>query len=297
MNRVQELVAESGEVSLSVRVHPRAGAPTVLLLHGFPDTQHVWDPVVRLLGAEHGLRVVTYDVRGAGGSTAPGARAGYRTERLVDDLVAVLGRTCPDGEPVHLVGHDWGSVQLWDAVTTEQSDDRLRGRIASYTTISGPSLDHVAHELRRARRERDLTLLGRQALHSWYVYAFHLPVLPELFWRHLSGPLIGRLGGAQRLDDPAHWGATLGEDGAHGVNLYRANVRERMRCPRRGTTRVPVQLVVPEHDSFLLPQLYEHLGGFVPDLTRIDVPAGHWVLRQDPQLVARLVADHVRRNA
>ena len=79
-------------VELAVRVHERdqlpASAATVLLVHGYPDTQQVWDPLVERLAAKH--RVVTYDVRGAGASTAPRHRAGYLVARLVDDLVAVL---------------------------------------------------------------------------------------------------------------------------------------------------------------------------------------------------------------
>lgn len=293
---MQSLRASSGDVTLSVRVHPGGDdAPTVLLVHGFPDTQAMWDPVVRLLGAVHGLRLVTYDVRGAGGSTPPGDADGYATERLVDDLVAVMDLTSAGRTPLHLVGHDWGSVQLWDAVTTEDVDPRLRGRIASFTSISGPSLDYVAHALRRARATGDLRLLAAQAGRSWHVAAFQLPWLPELVWRRRGDWLRARLDRVERMVD-GHWADTFAEDGALGVNLYRANVRRRMRDPRPGRTRVPVQLVVPELDHFLVPALYRHLGEYVPDLTRVDVRAGHWVPRQQPELVARLIAEHVRRH-
>lgn len=293
---MQTLEARSGDVSLSVRVHPaRDDAPTVVLLHGYPDTQGMWDPVVRLLNADHGLRVVTYDARGAGASTAPPRTADYVSERLVDDLVAVMDLTSPDAS-VHLVGHDWGSVQLWDAVTTEDVDPRLRGRIASFTSISGPCLDHVAYALRRARTQRDLPLLTAQGKRFWHVYAFHLPWLPELLWRHQSGRVRTRLNRAERMTD-GHWADTLSNDGANGVNLYRANVRQRMRHPRPARTRVPVQLVVAELDHFLVPALYDYVAELVPDLTRVDVRAGHWVPRQQPDLVAGLVADHVRKHS
>jgi pimeloyl-ACP methyl ester carboxylesterase len=280
----------SGEVRLSVREHPREGAPTVLLVHGFPDTQAMWDPMAQQLHERHDLRVVTYDTRGAGGSTAPAERSGYRAERLVDDLVAVMDVTSPD-TPVHLVGHDWGSVQLWDAVTTEDTDPRLRGRISTFTSISGPPLDYVSHVLRRGVRERDLDLLQSQARRSWYVYAFQLPWLPELAVRGLGAPLRARLNRTERLDD-SHWADTFPSDAAHGINLYRANVR-RMRSPGPRRTDIPVQLVVPELDHFLDARLYDALGDFVPNLTRVDVRAGHWVPRTSADLVAGLVADYV----
>jgi pimeloyl-ACP methyl ester carboxylesterase len=284
----------SGEITLAVREYPVPDAPTVILVHGYPDTQVMWNPVATRLADEHGLRAVTYDVRGAGESTAPRDRTGYRTERLVDDLVAVMNDTVGPTGQVHLVGHDWGSCQLWDAVTIEDSDDRLRDRLLSFTSISGPSLDHLAHALRRARNERDLNLLMRQGLHSWHVYAFHLPWLPERLWQRAAPQLRRRIATAERLGDGSHWADTFATDAVNGLNLYRANVQDRMRNPRPGKTRVPVQLIVPEHDRYLVPEIYRHLDEFVPNLRRVDLDAGHWVTLQQPDVVAGLVADHVK---
>lgn len=287
----------SGEISLAVREYPNADAPTVILVHGYPDTQLMWEPVAALLAEQHGLRVITYDVRGAGRSTAPADRTGYRTERLVDDLVAVMGYAVgPEGR-VHLVGHDWGSVQLWDAVTTEDVDERLHGRLLSFTSISGPSLDHMARALQRARNERDLNLLLRQGLHSWYVYAFHVPWLPEQLMRRGTAQLRRRIAAAERLGNGDHWADTFADDAVNGLNLYRANVQQRARDPRPGKTRVPVQLIVPTRDHYLVPEIYEHLEDFVPSLTRVDLDAGHWVTLQQPDTISALIADYVRANA
>lgn len=292
---MQQHAVRSGEVRLAVREQGGDRRPTVLLLHGFPDTQAMWDPVATRLADDHGMRVVTYDVRGAGESSAPTSREGYRTERLVDDLVAVMDQLAP-AEPVHLVGHDWGSVQLWDAVTAEADDPRLRGRIASFTSISGPSLDHVAHFVRKGWEERDWPALLRQAGRSWYVSAFLLPVLPELMWQR-GAPLLRRqLVAAERLGDDAHWGPTLGQDGANGVNLYRANMPRRMAHPGAGRTRVPVQVLIPRHDAFITPAVFDDLASFAPDSSTVEIDGGHWVARQQPERVARLIAEHVRAH-
>src|SRR5689334_2514388 len=114
----------STDVELSLQVSGPEDAPVVVLVHGFPDNRRVWERVVEILETDH--RVATYDVRGAGESTAPPSRSGYRMGRLIDDLVAVLDEVAPDGRPVHLVGHDWGSNQLWSAVLREATDARLR---------------------------------------------------------------------------------------------------------------------------------------------------------------------------
>ena len=286
----------STDVTLAARDWPNPGAPTVILVHGYPDSQVVWEPVADRLAEQHSLRVITYDVRGAGHSTAPPDRRGYRIERLIDDLVAVMDQVAGRDARVHLVGHDWGSIQLWDAVTTEDSDVRLQGRLLSYTSIGGPSLDHMAHVFRRARNERDLNLLLRQGLNSWYIYAFQLPWLPEQLWRRATPQLQRRLAKMERLGDGSHWGDTFTRDATNGLDLYRANIQDRMRHPRSGKTGVPVQLIVPRHDKYIVPQVFADLDESVPELTRVDIDAGHWAAVQRPDLVADLVADHVRAH-
>ena len=272
----------SSDVQLRVRVEGNERGPVVVLVHGFPDNQAVWDRVVPLLTPDH--RVVTYDVRGAGGSTAPATRAGYRMSRLVGDLAAVIEHVRPDGGPVHLVGHDWGSVQLWGAVMREASDARLTGRIASYTSISGPGLDLFGHFFREGIARRRFAAVGRQAAHSWYVVAFQAPVLPELLAKRFGHRIRTTLARGQRLGD-GHWGESFGDDFAHGVNLYRANGLSFT----RGTTSVPVQLVVPTKDAFLSPAIYADIAEFAPDVRRVDVVAGHWVVQSQPGLVADTV--------
>jgi pimeloyl-ACP methyl ester carboxylesterase len=285
----------SGDISLAVLEHsPRGGGrPTVVLVHGYPDYQGTWDALVAELPLDD-WHVVTYDVRGAGGSDTPARQDGYRTERLVDDLVAVLDVVLADGEAVHLVGHDWGSVQLWDAVAAEATDPRLTGRIASFTTISGPSLDHYAW-LSRHRSGRQVRL-ANQALHSWYVAAFQLPVLPELLWQRGWRQLARSIEKGEGLPR-GHFGAALAKNGTNGLNLYRANVFSRLRQPGRVHTDVPVLVIHPEDDAFLTDVLLEGLDEVASDLRVERVDAGHWMIVTQASQVAGLVREHVAAHA
>ena len=269
------------DVELSLQVSGPEDGPVVVLVHGYPDNSRVWDRVVDDLEGDH--RVATYDVRGAGESTTPDSRAGYKMGRLLDDLVAVLEQVAPDGRPVHLVGHDWGSVQLWGAVMRESTDARLRGRLASFTSISGPGLDLFGHFLRSGVRQRRFGAVGRQLLHSWYAAAFQLPFVPELVFARLGGRIRAAL---ERSEQTRHWSDdTFRADARHGLNLYRAN---RLSF-RRTTTSVPVQLIVPTKDAYLTPALYDDIETFAPDLRRLDVVAKHWIVQTQPGLVADAV--------
>ncbi|WP_371788389.1 SDR family oxidoreductase [Streptomyces griseoaurantiacus] len=288
----RERRVRSGEVDLCVAELGDPDRPTVILVHGYPDSKEVWSEVAVHLAERHRFHVVLYDVRGHGGSTAPRPlRGGFTLDRLTDDFLAVADAVSP-GRPVHLVGHDWGSVQGWEFVTVR----RAAGRIASFTSISGPSLDHFGHwikgRLRRPTPHRAGQLLG-QGAKSWYVYLLHTPVLPELAWR---GPL-GRhwpavLRRTEKMSTEGYPTASLPRDAAHGAWLYRDNVRPRLRRPRPDAyAHAPVQLVTPLEDAFLSERLYDDLEQWVPRLVRRTVRAGHWVPRTRPGLLASWIAE------
>ena len=288
---VTERRVTSGALTLAVREQSPGGRgrPTVVLVHGYPDQQDTWDALVARLPLDD-WHVVTYDVRGAGASDVPRRTADYRTERLVDDLVAVLDAVLPDGGRAHLVGHDWGSAQVWDAVAVEDTDPRLRGRIASFTSLSGPSLDHVAWLTHHARGRRAALL--RQLLHSWYMAYFCLPVVPDLMWRLLHGPL-GRAGEAREGLPRGHWGPELSRNAVHGLGIYRANVFRRARRRAVLHTEVPVLVVHQQRDHFLTDVFLQDLDRACPDLRVERIDAGHWGIVTHADEVAGLVRQHV----
>lgn len=283
----------TGGIELCVAELGDAGQPTVVLVHGYPDSKEVWSEVAGRL-AEH-FHVVLYDVRGHGRSTAPKPlRGGFTLEKLTDDFLAVVDAVSPD-RPVHLVGHDWGSVQSWEFVTVS----RTEGRIASFTSMSGPCLDHFGHwidqRLRKPTPRRIGQLLG-QGAKSWYVYALHTPVLPELAWR---GPLGKRwpriLERVEKVPGGDYPTSSLPRDAAHGAWLYRDNVRARLRRPRPDAhAHAPVQLITPLDDAFLSERLYDDLDRWVPRLTRRTLPAKHWIPRTRPDRLAAWITEFVR---
>ncbi len=235
------------------------GDDPVVLVHGYPDTHRIWDAVGERLARTR--YVVRYDVRGAGASEKPRAVHQYRLDRLADDLFGVLDGI---GRPVHLVGHDWGSIQGWEAVT----DPRAEGRISRYTSISGPSLDHVGRLLRR-------TSVPGQRRRSWYVAAFHLPVLAGAAWRlGLASRWPEVLLRTEGIRVPPS--ATQSDDAVRGLQLYRANVLPRLLNPRERRTGIPVQLITLTRDRYVSPDLTADLRRWAPNLRRDAVDAGHW---------------------
>jgi pimeloyl-ACP methyl ester carboxylesterase len=273
-----EVTASDG-VRLRIYATGQATAPTVLCVHGYPDNHTLWAAVTAKL-AQH-YHVVSYDVRGAGESGKPRGRRAYRLDQLAQDLAAVADAVSP-GRPVHLLAHDWGAVQAWHAVTGEW----LQGRVASFTSISGPCLDHTGHWFRARLRQptpRALRELITQLMASWYIGFFQLPLLPELAWR--TG-LVQRV--VASLD---HTSAPAISDAVHGIQLYRANMAPRLGRPGSRTTDVPVQVLAPQGDPFVTVALQTDISQWVPNLTVRVLPGGHWLPRTHPEAVARGVSE------
>jgi pimeloyl-ACP methyl ester carboxylesterase len=283
----------SPPVTIAVREYgERTASVHVVLLHGFPDDKRMWQPVAEELPDD--WHVVTLDNRGAGASTRPPDRASMRLAQLVEDVIAVIDETVPAGETVHLVGHDWGSTLGWDVVAAATWDPRLEDRLASYTSVSGPPLDHVAT---RTGDWRGRIRMAPQLLHSWYIYFFLLPVLPELSWRQGRG-VTRRL--MSRLDptlEELDWGRETSANAIGSLDLYRANVLYRLRHPVPWRTSLPVQLVILQRDAFVTPHSLDGLEARCRNVTRVEVDSGHWLPRADPQRLADLVATFVRQQA
>ncbi|MFB7497358.1 SDR family oxidoreductase [Streptomyces sp. NPDC056161] len=290
----RERRVRTGGVELCVAELGDPEQPTVVLVHGYPDSKEVWSEVAGRLADR--FHVVLYDVRGHGRSTAPEPlRGGFTLAKLTDDFLAVVDAVSPD-RPVHLVGHDWGSVQSWEFVTV----DRTEGRIASFTSMSGPSLDHFGHwinaRVKRPTPRRLGQLLG-QGAKSWYVYLLHTPVLPELAWR---GPLGRRwpkiLERVERVPGGDYPTPSLPRDAAHGAWLYRDNVRSRLRRPRPDAyAHAPVQLITPLGDAFLSEKLYDELERWAPQSIRRTLPAKHWIPRTRPDQLAAWIGEFADR--
>ena len=241
-------------------------APTIVLVHGYPDSRTVWSSVIPLLASR--FHVVAYDVRGAGEAPRPRGLAAYDLDCLVDDFLEVADRFSPS-RPVHVVGHDWGSVQGWEIASVA----RTAGRVASFTSLSGPSLDHAGWWLRTAPSGARL----KQVAKSWYIGAFGLP----------GASLMARVV-VPRVVPSAR------SDAGYGVRLYRRNMRRRLRSPHLdASAHVPVQVIVASRDPYVSPALLEGIERFAPQLRLRTLVAGHWVPRTHPEALAEMVASFV----
>lgn len=270
---------------------PDDARETVVLIHGYPDSAEVWNGVAEQLAVY--FHVVAYDVRGAGKSDIPARQHDYAFDLLVGDLSNVIAKVSPN-RPVHLVGHDWGALQGWEAVL----DDRLKDQIASYTAM-GPSLDHIGWWFHRQLRKRTLggyASFVKQLLGSSYMGMFQLPLLPELTWKlglHRLWPLV--VGSLEKTTVKAS--PSLLKDAVNPIGLYRENLLKPLLNPGTRKTSVPVNLLVMTKDPFVPSYLSEGMQEWANDIVYTEVRGGHWGILSQPAAVAANITRYVQQQS
>jgi len=106
-----------------------------VFVHGNPETPAVWGPLLEHLGRDD---VLTPNLPGFGVPTTPswGATKEEYVDWLVDELVAV-------GEPVDLVGHDWGGAFVLRIACMRP--DLLRSWVSDVAGLIDP--EYVWHDM------------------------------------------------------------------------------------------------------------------------------------------------------
>lgn len=282
----QRFVDSADGVRIAVYEQGNPDGPTVVLAHGFPDSHVLWDGVVPLLAER--FRIIRYDNRGVGLSSAPKPVSAYAMARFADDFAAVTAELSP-GLPVHVLAHDWGSVGMWEYLKRPGASDR----VASFTSVSGPSQDqlveYIFSGLRRPWRPRRFARSVGQALRFTYMVLFSIPVLaPLVLWLALSVPALRRNAVDNIADELIHHSPSLARDAARSVKTYPANYFRSFSRRRQpvGIIDVPVQLIVNTQDQYVRPYGYDETGRFVPRLWRRDIKAGHFSPMSHPQVMA-----------
>ena len=281
MQAITQWVATQDQQRLNVKLWGDPEKPALVLVHGYPDNQEVWEPIIQQLIDD--FYIVTYDVRGAGQSSLPRCIKDYRLEQLSLDLESVVQAVLKD-KVFHLAAHDWGSIQSWESVT----EAKFRDQLLSYSTISGPCLDHAAFWMRNQFKQNKSKFF-KQLTKSWYIAAFQLPWLAPTVWRFFKPDQWSKV--LEQLEHKKNLtsNTNIASDGKHGIVLYRANFSPRLTQPRQRFAVCPVQAIVLKRDNFVSPELIDEMPKWVEDFHRVEVDANHWAILSQPELIATYI--------
>ena len=286
-------MSEERKVALSTGIHMNvalagpAGAPPVILMHGFPESHRTWREIaVRL---DDSLRLVMPDLRGFGETDRPQEVGAYATDTLIADIFALADAL--DIDRFALVGHDWGGAIAWAAA--------LRGnsRISRLAIVNSP------HPL---IFQRSLMEDEAQRAASQYMRAFRNPGMEagieamgfdaffdKSFAKHVD---MARISPAERqiyIDQWSRPGALTAM-----LNWYRSSqvvvpaVGEEAAMPdwvARGLPKlkIPVRVIWGLEDKALLPIQLQGIGDVGEDVEVFPLAGvGHFAPWEAPDEVA-----------
>ncbi|TDZ79577.1 putative oxidoreductase SadH [Mycobacteroides salmoniphilum] len=282
---ITEHVVRNGDIEVAYFVQGNPTGETILLMHGWPDTHHLWDSAVPLLRDR--FRLVAIDNRGAGKTTNPKSFRDFRLTEMASDYVAVANAVSP-GKPVHLLAHDWGSAAAWEAVCNPE----LEHRFASFTSVSAPCASHMSKWVRARLAHptpKNLALALGQIGSVLYMLAFGTPGVPNLVmkllvnekrWRNALS--IGE--GAPR--EQIHLAPTFASDITRALRVYRANAIPAFLHPEERYTNVPVQVIVGKRDPAIRQSCYDDEPIWNKQTWRRVLDGGHWLPFSHPQVLA-----------
>jgi pimeloyl-ACP methyl ester carboxylesterase len=277
-----EQITIAPDLTFDALVAGDAGAPLVLLLHGFAESMHCWRAQVNALAAA-GYRAVAPSQRGYSPGARPDAREplNYHINRLMDDAMAIAAASGYGERRFHLVGHDWGGSIAWALA------DRFRERLASLTILSRPHPNAFNRSLEMPDSD--------QAHRSRHHKAFLEPDAADLLLADNAKRLRERLSaaGVPSAAIEQHL-SVLGNKAAMEAALAWYRARGAIRSPL-GPIRVPTLYVWGDADDTVGRIAAEGTEDFIAAPFSFEVlpGVGHFAADQVPDRVSELLLQQV----
>jgi pimeloyl-ACP methyl ester carboxylesterase len=271
-----------GGLSFTVDIAGADDAPPVLLLHGFPETRHMWRHQVAALG-DAGYRAVAPDQRGYSPGARPSEMEAYATELIVADALALMDAL---GAPrFHLIGHDWGGQIAW-LIAANHAE-----RVKSLAVLSRP---HPA-AFARAMKE-DAAQAERSRHHRAFREDDALKSMRAAGLKPLRAALEAQ--GVPAADCEVYI-AALSAPGAieAAMSWYRAG--SLVPGSEVAAVSVPTLYVWGTNDA----TVGKHAADLTKDYVRVAYRfapmegAGHFLVDQFPAQTTELLLQHLRANA
>lgn len=268
-----------GDLRFSASTGGDPTAPMVLMLHGFPQTDHSWRHQIQGLGAA-GYFAVAPNQRGYSAGARLSEQAAYATDNLVGDAIAIASAL--GHERFHLVGHDWGGQLAWLLASAHPE------RVMSLAVLSRP---HPAAFARSLDADPD------QAERSKHHRAFDNPDTAALLLQD-DCRRLRRIWSQQGVPDVAAQAylSVLLEEGAleAALNWYRAAAG--LALPEVPPVRVPTLYVWGDQDASVGRVAAEATGDFVSAPYRFEelTGVGHFVTDEQGERVTDMLLEFIR---
>jgi pimeloyl-ACP methyl ester carboxylesterase len=263
-------------------------APTLIFLHGFPESHRTWRHQIAHFSRHY--RCIAPDQRGYRGSSKPQEVSAYTPDKLIGDVFRLADAL--NAGNFTIVGHDWGGAIAWGVALGGQMNGRVERAVIA--NAPHPAIFQRLLYLDRVQREA-----------SQYMRGFRDPANDDLVREQ---GLVGILLKEVRWDrpsamEPAERDALLKDwqdrDAAFGMlNWYRASpvdvppldapyaLLEGWSPPALPKLTIPTLVIWAMDDLALPPENLQGMDEIIPDLTLEEVHGcGHFVPWEAPDAV------------
>ena len=248
---------------------------TVILLHGFPSTSHMWHELIDFLSSQN-YRVIAPNQRGYSKGARPLEISDYHIDNLVQDVIDIADAM--NLNEFHLIGHDWGSAVGW-AVTAANKDI-----ILSWTALSVPHLDAFGDAIINDKTQQDK---------SYYIDIFRMKFIPELYFKFLNYRNLKKMWSSSSDIQIEKYMNVFGQRKAitGALNWYRANDFNK----EIGDIYVPTLMIYGLNDAAIAEKGIDETEKYIKapyTLKKLNV--SHWIVQESFDEVSVLILNHIQ---
>jgi pimeloyl-ACP methyl ester carboxylesterase len=258
----------------------------VLLLHGFPETSHMWTELMPVL-AEAGYRCLAPDQRGYSPGARPAELNSYRYEEIGGDVLAIA--RAAGFEKFHLIGHDWGAGAGWLVLAIDPSP------VQSFVAMSVPHMLGFAQAVRDDPEEeayRGMLQIFTDPNSAAAMAADDAAGFRAAAWT--SSP-------PEQVEDYV----SVFKDAAAvqaALNWYVAGDAHMRLLDdesfKVGPVDVPTLLLWGKNDAYIRRMALDMAEPYMKGQYRVvELDAGHWLIQEQPEQVRDEILAHLRANA
>ena len=240
----------------------------VVLLHGWPETSHMWEELMQILAME-GFHCIAPNLRGFSLGARPKGKANYSIETLESDVIEITKTLKLD--KFHLIGHDWGSVIGW--LLCAQFGEIIQ----TYTGLSVPHIQAFGEAIATDPIQSKM---------SSYMKGFQLPYLPELRLKQNDYKVLRNLwknSSENQVND--YLGVFASKGGLRAtLNIYRKNYRTLIAAKSKricGDVNTPCSFIYGTKDLAIAETGVDAQEKYIKgpyELIKLE-GAGHWLVQ------------------
>lgn len=283
MAQIEIVNKDANGMTFKCRVAGDPSGEPVILLHGFPETSHMWIPLLKRL-SENGYYCIAPDQRGYSPQARPTDLKAYQIEELVSDVVALADAFGFD--KFQLIGHDWGSAIGWGVVAFHPD------RVKSWTALSVPHLKAFSDAVRFDKKQKKM---------SRYMGFFQLRGIAEWIMLRKDRAMLRKTWKKSSQEELQEYLTVIGNKPGLKAALayYRANYKVLKKGQKMDDyleVKTPTLLIWGKKDIAIGPVGVDGTAKYMKGpYERIDLDAGHWLMQEAFEEVATPILNHLNK--